>query len=93
MSEVEPVLYNKREAASYLHTSERHLSTVIKNAPLAAIGTPHAWTRELPARGHGIPHPVAGSVSLIQGLHPPSARRILESDRLAGRLDDVGVVE
>ena len=33
--EVEPVLYNKKEAASYLHTSERHIERLVE---LGAIG-------------------------------------------------------
>ena len=34
MSEVEPVLYDKQEAASYLHTSERHVERLVEQGAL-----------------------------------------------------------
>jgi excisionase family DNA binding protein len=32
--EVEPVLYNKQEAATYLHTSERHIERLVEQGVL-----------------------------------------------------------
>jgi excisionase family DNA binding protein len=32
--DVEPVLYNKQEAASYLHTSERHIERLVEQGAL-----------------------------------------------------------
>jgi excisionase family DNA binding protein len=34
MSEVEPALYNKQEAASYLHTSVRHVERLVEQGAL-----------------------------------------------------------
>ena len=32
--EVEPVLYNKQEAATYLHTSERHVERLVEKGAI-----------------------------------------------------------